>query len=159
MLSVTEGRKTRKRVSFGPEEDDRLRELVLKFGENNWRRIASKMPKRDRRQCRERWFNYLTPFVTNGPWTPAEEVLLRAKVADHGRSWKAIQPFFPGRTDINIKNHWKRLQKADLRLSRPGLKTEGGDDFDGFVCSILGREGDISKGQDGRDPFEFGLFW
>jgi hypothetical protein len=70
------------------------------------------MPHRDRRQCRERWTNYLSPAVANGPWTHEEEDLLKAKVAALGHSWRAIQPFFPGRTDINIKNHWKQMEKA-----------------------------------------------
>jgi hypothetical protein len=113
-MSSQEAPHKRKRNSFTPDEDDLLRELVMKHGENNWRRIASKIPKRDRRQCRERWFNYLTPLVINGPWTTEEENLLRTKVTECGRKWKAMQPFFVGRTDINIKNHWKQMSQRGV---------------------------------------------
>jgi hypothetical protein len=145
-------------MAFSPDEDDHLRELVGKYGENCWRRIAAKMPKRDRRQCRERWFNYLTPFISNGPWTPAEEALLRAKVGEHGRHWKAIQPFFSGRTDINIKNHWKRMQKEEKRRARSGSNLGPDESFDRFVASVMGKDGDGSCGPEGN-PFDFGALW
>jgi len=32
-------------------------------------------------------------------------------VDELGRYWKAIQPFFPGRTNVNIKNRWDQLRK------------------------------------------------
>jgi len=105
--------KGRRRLAFTPDEDDRLRKLVAKFGEHDWGRIAEKFPKRDRRQCRERWFKYLTPNVENGPWTDGEEELLRRKVDELGCRWTLIQVSFPGRTDINIKNHWKQMRKWD----------------------------------------------
>jgi hypothetical protein len=158
-MSFDDARPRRKRMSFTPDEDDRIRELVAKYGENNWRRIASKMPKRDRRQCRERWFNYLTPMVSNGPWTPEEDELLRAKVDQFGRKWKAIQPFFPGRTDINIKNHWKQLVKAGAQLSRPSAARPNPDSFDQLMASVMGRRTGLTDDTHGGDPFDFGFFW
>jgi hypothetical protein len=104
-------RKRRRRHAFTPEEDDRLRELVAKYGDGDWSLITKKMPKRDLRQCRERWINYLAPEAINGPWTPAEDLLLTDKVTELGRQWKVIAPFFPGRTDINVRNRWCHLQK------------------------------------------------
>jgi hypothetical protein len=110
----------RKRVSFTPDEDDRLRALVAKFGDNDWGRVASKLPRRDRRQCRERWFKYLTPHVRNGPWSREEEELLRHRVHELGHRWTAIRASFPGRTAINVNNHWKQMKKLDVgRDCRP----------------------------------------
>jgi hypothetical protein len=162
MAAVTssrdEPRQRRKRVSFAPDEDCRLRELVMKFGDSNWRRIAAKMGKRDRRQCRERWFNYLTPSISNGPWTTEEEELLRVKVSEIGRRWKLIQPFFPGRTDINIKNHWKRIEKA---YSAPSAAHFGdpSDPFDQLMLSVMKKGTDPSGDAFGDDGFGFGFFW
>jgi hypothetical protein len=108
----------RKRKAFTPEEDDRLRALVSRLGDANWRGIAAKMPRRNRRQCRERWFNYLCPTICNAPWSTLEEDLLRTKVQECGRKWRVIQAFFTGRTDINIKNHWKHMERMDEKRER-----------------------------------------
>jgi hypothetical protein len=137
-MSFTEGcLRRRKRMAFTPDEDDRLRELVAKHGENDWGRIAAKLQRRDRRQCRERWFNYLSPRVENGPWTADEEVLLRRKVVEFGRKWKTIQSSFPGRTDINIKNHWKLMTKlASGRAQRP-QPTQEKDIFKNLADSLV----------------------
>lgn len=103
--------KLKKRFAFTCDEDDKLRGLVNKFGENNWTVIAGKMKKRSPRQCKDRWVNYLSPVVVNGTWTPDEERLLYEKVEMYGRKWKYLTNFFFGRTDINIKNHYNFLQK------------------------------------------------
>jgi hypothetical protein len=128
------GHRHRTRHAFSSEEDSHLRNLVSRFGDDAWDKIAARMPTRDRRQCRERWINYLSPTVTNGPWTNEEEDLLKNKVESLGRSWKAILPFFPGRTDINIKNHWKQMGKM-----RPvTVKSEpAADIFDELISSWM----------------------
>jgi hypothetical protein len=118
-LSMSAARITeRKRKAFSAEEDDRLRELVSRLGDTNWRAIAGKMPRRSRRQCRERWSNYLSPTVCNGTWSLWEDDMLRSKVHEHGRKWRTIQAFFPGRTDVNIKNHWKTMQRVEARKEK-----------------------------------------
>jgi hypothetical protein len=106
------------------------------------------MPKRNRRQCRERWFSYLSPVVSNGPWTEKEEELLRAKVSEAGRKWRIIQVFFPGRTDINIKNHWKQMQRVrphELPEANPEPEKDG-DQFDQLMRAWLREQPDGPPG-------------
>ena len=140
----------KKRYAFTPEEDDRLRELVEKHGENNWFHIASKMPKRDTRQCRERWFNYLSPKVINGTWTEEEDKFLAEKVSQFGRKWKAIEPFFPGRTDINIKNRWNFLQKKKAKEEKSFLDD---DQLNELFSSLIG-EAPAFGGDSGGSGFD-----
>jgi hypothetical protein len=92
-------------------EDILLRKLVSEIGENNWARIAAEMRNRNPRQCRERWFNYLSPNIRNVPWTDVEDALLVNKVKEYGQSWHRIAQFFPMRTDINIKNRYHVISK------------------------------------------------
>ncbi len=108
----------KKRSAFTIDEDDRLRELVGKYGESNWHFITQKMPKRTLRQCRERWLNYLSSNISNGPWTREEDELVVCQAALLGHKWRSMVSMFPGRTDINIKNRWNLLRARAARAEK-----------------------------------------
>jgi hypothetical protein len=103
------------RRKFSPEEDDVLRALVSEHGIGDWSLIAAKMLDRDARQCKERWFHYLTPCLNQKPWTHTEDILLEAKVAEFGNRWKYFEFFFPGRSDVSIKNRYNVLMRRQRR--------------------------------------------
>ena len=67
------------------------------------------MEGRNARQCRERWKHYLSPKVSTGPWTEAEDQLLNEKYSEYGSQWARISKFFMNRTDITVKNRWISL--------------------------------------------------
>jgi hypothetical protein len=118
-----------RRVKFIPLEDARLKELVSLFGESDWASIANRMPYRTVRQCRERWMYFLTPSIKNGPWSAAEDALLLKKFGDMGSQWKWMTQFFPGRTEVNIKNHYavllrRRAAFPDTSSSEPLYQVE-----------------------------------
>jgi hypothetical protein len=110
------------RHKFTAEEDRSLRELLRENGENDWHAIALRMPGRDSRQCKERWFHYLSPEIVQEKWTAQDDALLEAKVLEHGHKWKMFETFFPGRVDTNIKNRYnvlvRRKRKEMKILSR-----------------------------------------
>jgi hypothetical protein len=62
---MTEGRIRRFRVH--PIEDLALRELVLVHGLTAWPMIASRLPGRNARQCRDRWNHYLSRLPAPEP--------------------------------------------------------------------------------------------
>jgi hypothetical protein len=99
---------------FSPEEDQQLRELVAQHGINNygaWMLIASHMPGRSSRVCRERWRNYLSSDLNSSPWSPKKDALLLQKYQEFGPKWTQIATFFTGRTDVNCRKRWHFLQK------------------------------------------------
>lgn len=96
-------------VKFTQEEDELLRQLVIEFGENDWRHLAKRMEGRNPRQCRDRWQNYLNPNLNNGSWTPEEDQLLLEKREELGPKWKLITTFFVNRTDSMIKTRYNSL--------------------------------------------------
>ncbi|KAK8881749.1 hypothetical protein M9Y10_044385 [Tritrichomonas musculus] len=102
---MTHGR----RQLFSYEEDEQLKKLVEQFGDKDWKFIARKMPGRSTRQCRERYKNYLSPDIKNGPWTKEEDDLLKEKYNEYGPHWSSISKFFKSRSDVNIKNRWSAL--------------------------------------------------
>ena len=92
------------RNPFTPDEDSRLRELVGQFGENNWESVAAAMGNRNVRQCRERWFCFVSNVVRKGEWSTEEDAILLEKYRQYGSKWKFFETFLPGRKCYAIRN-------------------------------------------------------
>ena len=58
------------------EEDECLLEAVAKWGPNDWYQIASAMPGRLPRQCRERYKNHARSGINTAPFTSDEDKII-----------------------------------------------------------------------------------
>ena len=58
------------------QEDTIIMAMVAKFGAQRWALIASKIPGRNGKQCRERWHNQLDPDISKAQWTEEEDLIL-----------------------------------------------------------------------------------
>jgi hypothetical protein len=150
------------RTKFTPAEDQHLRELIHIFGTNEWRIIATQMGRRNARQCRERWANYLNPALVNEPWTSTEDALLEEKYKELGCQWHLISAFFPNRSKNQIKNHWLANQKKhhepekgqieniplepEIEMEIPEKRTS----FDVLLSTVFREEKTTKQNPEGR---------
>lgn len=60
--------------NWTPEEDMILKKKVAEYGLKKWKEIATFLPGRIGKQCRERWYNNVDPNLNKEKWTIAEDL-------------------------------------------------------------------------------------
>lgn len=111
-------------------EDEILKAAVMKYGKNQWARVASLMNRKSAKQCKARWYEWLDPSIKKTEWTREEEEKLLHLAKLMPNQWRTIAPIV-GRTAGQCMEHYEKLldqaqadgdeaPAEDARRLRPG---------------------------------------
>lgn len=118
MKSAKETRRSMKgKKKFTIDEDEVILSMFAQYG-NQWKLIASSLSDRTPRQCRERFKYYLAPYINHNEWTTEEDNMIMEKFEIYGSRWSKIASYFENRTDIDIKNRFNLLKRAQKRETK-----------------------------------------
>lgn len=97
---------------WSADEDVLLKSIVEIQGPRNWTEISYRIPGRNPKQCRERWYYHLDHGVKKGVWTEEEDEIILSKQEQYGNQWSQFARLLHGRTDNDIKNRYHSLRRA-----------------------------------------------
>ena len=89
-------------------EDEVLKAAVMKYGKNQWSRIASLLPKKTGKMAKERWNSWLDPSIKKTEWTKEEEEKLLYISKIMPAKWQSIAQIV-GRTPHQCLTHYNHL--------------------------------------------------
>lgn len=92
-------------------EDEILKAAIMKYGLNQWSRVASLLPRKTAASCKSRWYEWLDPGIKKTEWTREEEERLLHLAKLMPSQWRTIAPLV-GRTAAQCIEHYERLLDA-----------------------------------------------
>merc|ERR1712159_153558 len=89
-------------------EDEILKAAVMKYGLNQWSRIASLMNRKSAKQCKSRWYEWLEPKIKKTEWVRDEDEKLLHLIKNFPVQWRTIAPLV-GRTPLQCLERYEKL--------------------------------------------------
>lgn len=101
----------------------------MKYGKNQWSRIASLLHRKSAKQCKARWFEWLDPGIKKTEWSREEDEKLLHMAKLMPTQWRTIAPIV-GRTAVQCLERYEHLLD---KAQKKAIEGSGGtleDDHD-----------------------------
>ena len=108
-------------------EDEILKAAVMKYGKNQWARVASLMNRKSAKQCKARWYEWLDPSIKKTEWNRDEEEKLLHLAKLMPNQWRTIAPIV-GRTAAQCMEHYEKLLDQAQEAAEGAAAASGTDD-------------------------------
>lgn len=95
----------------------------MKYGKNQWSRIASLLHRKSAKQCKARWYEWLDPSIKKTEWSREEDEKLLHLAKLMPTQWRTIAPII-GRTAAQCLERYEHL------LDQAQRKEEGDEGID-----------------------------
>lgn len=89
-------------------QDEILKAAVMKYGKNQWSRIASLLHRKSAKQCKARWYEWLDPSIKKTEWSREEDEKLLHLAKLMPTQWRTIAPII-GRTAAQCLERYEYL--------------------------------------------------
>lgn len=89
-------------------EDEILKAAVMKYGKQQWARVASLLNRKSAKQCKARWNEWLDPSVRKVEWSREEDEKLLHLAKLLPSQWRTIAPLV-GRTAAQCQSRYEAL--------------------------------------------------
>ena len=99
-------------------EDEVLKAAVMKYGKNQWSRIASVLHRKSAKQCKARWYEWLDPSIKKTEWSREEEEKLLHLAKLMPTQWRTIASIV-GRTASQCLEHYEQLLDQAAKKDDP----------------------------------------
>jgi hypothetical protein len=133
-----------KRTRFSQAEDRRLRDVVLSHEGMTWDQIATQIPGRTARQCRDRFNNYLSDKITSEAWSASEDEYVMDQYRLVGPHWSLIAAHLTGRTAAHVKNRWyKHLSRRAPPVPNETVAEPEKFDWEQIIASATQKQSDL----------------
>ena len=106
-------------------EDEILKAAIMKYGKQQWARVASLLNRKSAKQCKARWNEWLDPSIRKVEWSREEDEKLLHLAKLMPAQWKTIGPLVGGRTAVQCQERYETL--LDQAASAGDDDGEGAD--------------------------------
>ncbi|CAK5090759.1 unnamed protein product [Meloidogyne enterolobii] len=117
-------------------EDEILKAAIMKYGKNQWSRIASLLHRKSAKQCKARWYEWLDPRIKKTEWSREEDEKLLHLAKIMPTQWRTIAPIV-GRTAAQC------LERYEYLLDEAQRRAEGIEEEDSLKEAKKLKPGDV----------------